>query len=132
MEEKELFGKLKKAVIDGDSEELMSLVKGAIEKVDPLAIVEEGMMPGMTEVGNDFSEGRAYLPELLMAAEAWDEAMKLIKPKLLEAGLKVVDFSADYRIKNAKIYEQFYQVKHTDTDNLAKAVFGLFVAPVRG
>ena len=86
MEEKELFGKLKKAVIEGDSEELVSLVKGAIEKVDPLAIVEEGMMPGMTEVGNEFSEGRAYLPELLMAAEAWDEAMKLIKPKLLEAG----------------------------------------------
>lgn len=46
-------------------------------------------------------------------------------PKLLESGLKVVDFSADYRIKDAKIYEQFYQVKHTDTDNLNKATFGL-------
>ena len=46
-------------------------------------------------------------------------------PKLLEMGLKVVDFSADYRIKNPDIYEKFYSVKHTDTSNLQHAVFGL-------
>ncbi len=46
-------------------------------------------------------------------------------PKLLDAGLKVVDFSADYRLKDVAVYEKFYQVKHTDTANLAKAVFGL-------
>lgn len=46
-------------------------------------------------------------------------------PRLLDAGLKVVDFSADYRLKDAKIYEKFYGVKHTDTANLARAVFGL-------
>jgi N-acetyl-gamma-glutamyl-phosphate reductase len=46
-------------------------------------------------------------------------------PKLLDAGLKVIDFSADYRLKDVDIYEQFYQVKHTDTANLARAVFGL-------
>jgi len=46
-------------------------------------------------------------------------------PKLLDAGLKVVDFSADYRLKDAKVYEKFYGVKHTDAANLAHAVFGL-------
>ena len=46
-------------------------------------------------------------------------------PRLLDAGLKVVDFSADYRLKDAKIYEKFYGVKHTDTANLARAMFGL-------
>jgi len=46
-------------------------------------------------------------------------------PKLLDAGLKVVDFSADYRIKNIELYEKFYNVKHTDKANLDKAVFGL-------
>ena len=45
-------------------------------------------------------------------------------PKLLDMGLKVIDFSADYRIKNVAVYEKFYQ-KHTDTANLAKAVYGL-------
>jgi N-acetyl-gamma-glutamyl-phosphate reductase len=46
-------------------------------------------------------------------------------PKMLDAGLKVVDFSADYRLKDVAVYEKFYGVKHTDTANLAKAVFGL-------
>jgi N-acetyl-gamma-glutamyl-phosphate reductase len=46
-------------------------------------------------------------------------------PKLLDAGLKVVDFSADYRIKSTEIYEKYYQVKHTDPANLKRAVYGL-------
>jgi len=46
-------------------------------------------------------------------------------PKLLDAGLKVIDFSADYRLKDVDIYEEYYNVKHTDTANLARAVFGL-------
>jgi N-acetyl-gamma-glutamyl-phosphate reductase len=45
-------------------------------------------------------------------------------PKLLQAGLKVVDFSADYRIKDVAVYEKYYQA-HTDTENLKKAVYGL-------
>ncbi|MEK7993217.1 MAG: N-acetyl-gamma-glutamyl-phosphate reductase [Planctomycetota bacterium] len=46
-------------------------------------------------------------------------------PRLLRAGLKVIDFSADYRLKDVSVYEKLYSVKHTDTDNLARAVFGL-------
>jgi len=46
-------------------------------------------------------------------------------PKLLASGVKVVDFSADYRLKDAAIYEKFYAVEHTDRENLAKAAFGL-------
>jgi N-acetyl-gamma-glutamyl-phosphate reductase len=55
-------------------------------------------------------------------------------PKLLDAGLKVVDFSADYRIKDVAVYEKFYQ-KHTDPANLARAVYGLpelFREQIRG
>ena len=46
-------------------------------------------------------------------------------PKFLKAGLKVIDFSADYRLKDPSVYEKFYNVKHSDTANLARAVFGL-------
>ncbi len=46
-------------------------------------------------------------------------------PKLLDAGLKVIDFSADYRLKDPAVYEEFYRVKHTDTANLAGSVYGL-------
>ena len=46
-------------------------------------------------------------------------------PNLLDAGLKVIDFSADYRLKDINVYEKFYEVKHTDTANLLRAVYGL-------
>lgn len=46
-------------------------------------------------------------------------------PKLLDAGLKVVDFSADYRLKSVDTYEKFYKVDHTDTANLKTAAYGL-------
>lgn len=46
-------------------------------------------------------------------------------PELLNAGVKVVDFSADYRLKDARVYEKFYQVTHTDATNLKDAVYGL-------
>jgi N-acetyl-gamma-glutamyl-phosphate reductase len=45
-------------------------------------------------------------------------------PQLLSAGLKVVDFSADYRIKDVAVYEKYYE-PHTDKVNLAHAVYGL-------
>jgi N-acetyl-gamma-glutamyl-phosphate reductase len=45
-------------------------------------------------------------------------------PLLLSAGLKVVDFSADYRIRDLATYEKFY-VPHTDPENVKKAAFGL-------
>jgi N-acetyl-gamma-glutamyl-phosphate reductase len=48
-----------------------------------------------------------------------------IVPRLLKAGLRVIDLSADYRLKDTRVYEKFYNVKHTDKANLAKAVYGL-------
>ncbi|MBN1507353.1 MAG: N-acetyl-gamma-glutamyl-phosphate reductase [Sedimentisphaerales bacterium] len=45
-------------------------------------------------------------------------------PQLLKAGVRVIDFSADYRLKDVAVYENFYQ-KHVDPENLAQAVYGL-------
>lgn len=50
-------------------------------------------------------------------------SMSLV-PDLLKAGLKVIDFSADYRIKDLATYERYYD-HHTDPENVAKAAFGL-------
>lgn len=46
-------------------------------------------------------------------------------PALVEAGVAVIDLSADFRLKDPAVYEQWYQVKHTATDLLAEAAFGL-------
>lgn len=89
MEEQDLFGKLKQAIIEGDSEGLTRLVQGAIDETEPLEMIENGMMPGMTEIGDKFSTGEVFLPELLMAAEAFQEAMKIIKPRLDASGVSM-------------------------------------------
>ena len=48
-----------------------------------------------------------------------------VAPKLLKAALKVIDLSADYRLKTAKLYETWYNHKHTDSKNLGKAIYGM-------
>jgi len=46
-------------------------------------------------------------------------------PSLLDAGLKVIDLSADYRFSDAALYEKVYGTQHTDPKGLSEAVFGL-------
>jgi N-acetyl-gamma-glutamyl-phosphate reductase len=48
-----------------------------------------------------------------------------IAPLFLEKNKIVIDLSADYRLKDSEVYEKFYKIKHTDADNLGKAVYGL-------
>ncbi len=48
-----------------------------------------------------------------------------IAPLILKAGKRVIDLSADYRLKDTKIYERFYHAQHKDNLNLAKAIYGL-------
>ncbi len=54
----------------------------------PTDIIEGGLSPGMKEVGNRFARYEIYLPEMMLAAEAWDQAMKVLEPKLLESGVE--------------------------------------------
>ena len=46
-------------------------------------------------------------------------------PSLLERGLTVIDLSADFRLKDASVYEAWYGVTPTATDLLPQAVYGL-------
>jgi len=43
----------------------------------------------------------------------------------LQKGIKVIDFSADYRFKNVQVYESTYNIKHTYPELCRKAVYGL-------
>ena len=61
--------------------------------------------------------------DLVFTALPHKSAMEVI-PDFLAAGCKVVDLSADYRLKDCSVYEQWYQ-KHTSPDLLAEAVYGL-------
>jgi N-acetyl-gamma-glutamyl-phosphate reductase len=49
----------------------------------------------------------------------------LLAPKLAARGLKIIDLSADYRLRNTGVYAAYYHKAHTDKANLRKAVYGL-------
>ncbi|MEW6075208.1 MAG: N-acetyl-gamma-glutamyl-phosphate reductase [Candidatus Omnitrophota bacterium] len=46
-------------------------------------------------------------------------------PKLLGAGKRVIDLSADYRFRNCRLYSKYYRVTHKDPERLRMAVYGL-------
>lgn len=52
------------------------------------------------------------------------ESKKIVGP-LLDRGIRVVDLSADYRLRDAAVYSEWYAEPHHDTANLAHAVYGL-------
>ena len=61
--------------------------------------------------------------DFFFAAVPHKTAMDLV-PVLLRAGKKLVDLSADFRIRDAAIYEEWYQ-PHSSAELIAEAVYGL-------
>lgn len=46
-------------------------------------------------------------------------------PTILEQGIRIIDFSADYRLKDVQVYEAWYHVQHTSPHLLPEAIYGL-------
>jgi N-acetyl-gamma-glutamyl-phosphate/LysW-gamma-L-alpha-aminoadipyl-6-phosphate reductase len=62
--------------------------------------------------------------DLVFTATPHGGSVNLV-PKLLEAGLKVIDMSADFRLKNPDDYDKWYGWKHTNPQLLKEAAYGL-------
>ncbi len=62
--------------------------------------------------------------DLIFTATPHGGSVNLV-PKLLEAGLKVIDMSADFRLKNPADYETYYGWKHAHPEMLKEAAYGL-------
>ncbi len=62
--------------------------------------------------------------DLIFTATPHGGSVNLV-PKLLEGGLKVIDMSADFRLKNPSDYETYYGWKHAHPEMLKEAVYGL-------
>jgi 5-methyltetrahydrofolate--homocysteine methyltransferase len=85
---------LKKAVISGLRDKAREIAASELSLREPLELVNFEIIPALTEVGERFESGRAYLPELLMSAEAanaaFDEVKKKMPPKNDAAKEKIV------------------------------------------
>lgn len=62
--------------------------------------------------------------DIVFTATPHGSAVKVV-PDLVEVGLKVIDMSADFRLKSPADYDKWYGWKHSDTDLLKEAVYGL-------
>lgn len=81
----QLFQKLTDSLVAGDPEACKMLTEEAIrEGIEPLDIIEEGLIPGMNIVGEKFSEGEYFLPDLIIAANGMKKAMALLTPELMK------------------------------------------------
>jgi len=80
----ELYSKLAQAVIDGEPEDAEALAQQALDQgVDPLACINQGLMVGIQEVGELFSKGDYFLPELIIGADTMKKALDILEPALV-------------------------------------------------
>lgn len=74
---------IRQAILAGEEEDTSRLVsEGLDEGLEPRRIMEEAMMPAMEDIGERFSSGEAFIPELIVAAEAMQRGMEELKPRL--------------------------------------------------
>ncbi|MDP4127703.1 MAG: B12-binding domain-containing protein, partial [Bacillota bacterium] len=75
------FNKLADTVFRGDFFGAEQITKELIEKgIDPLAIINQGLIAGMDIVAPKFKAGEMFVPEVMMAARAMATGMELVKP----------------------------------------------------
>jgi len=84
MEKQEILEKLAQAVIIGEPEDAEEWAQKALDNgLDPLECITNGLTVGIQKVGELFSTGEYFLPELIIGAEAMKKALAILEPALI-------------------------------------------------
>ena len=79
------FEEVSNAVVSGDEIKVKELTKSLIDQnIDPLEIINQGLVAGMAIVGSRFKAGDMFVPEVLMAARSMNGGMDLVKPLIAD------------------------------------------------
>ena len=90
MDQHQLLDGLKKAMIALDPEQVVSKTEQSLELgISPLEVIQDGLMPGLNEIGELFETEEIFLPELMKSAQVFQRAMDLLRPKIQEQGVGV-------------------------------------------
>jgi 5-methyltetrahydrofolate--homocysteine methyltransferase len=74
---------IRQAVRDGAKDSIGGLIHNALDAhLDPLVITSDGLTAAMTAIGDDYGQGRCYLPQVMMAAETMQAAFVTLKEAL--------------------------------------------------
>ena len=80
---------LTQAIIAGRRKDVAGLVNQCLAAGETAGgIVENRLVPGMMEVGERFKRNEIFVPEMLISARAMKEALKILEPLLVAAGMK--------------------------------------------
>ena len=80
---------LRAAMVDGQSKVAAATVsQGLAEGMDAATLLREGLIAGMAEVGQLSENGEIFVPEMLVAARAMTAALEVLRPHLVEEGVK--------------------------------------------
>lgn len=80
--------RIKQAVLQGDKENIEELIDQALHsfKLEPLDVVNQGMIPGIEAAGELYDKKQYFLPQLMMAAETMKQAFTILQPLLAREG----------------------------------------------
>ena len=77
----ELLSAISDALVRGRRKQVLSLTEQALNAgVKAQTILSDGLMPGMTQLGEDFTAGKAFVPEMLVAARCMNAALEVLRP----------------------------------------------------
>jgi corrinoid protein of di/trimethylamine methyltransferase len=89
MQTEDLFKEMAQSITDGEAEKAADLAKQAIAQgIDPLDAINKGFVVGVNFVGDQFSCGMMFLPELVMAGEAMKAAVAVLEPEMTKRGIE--------------------------------------------
>jgi corrinoid protein of di/trimethylamine methyltransferase len=85
----ELFAKMAESLIAGKVDEVSSLTQEAVDGgQSPQDILQQGLLAGMEVVGKRFKANEMFIPEVLRCAKCMHGAMEILRPLLVETGVK--------------------------------------------
>lgn len=83
----ETFSAMRQSIIDGAPDTACSLAQQAMTAgTAPLDAINNGFVPGMHDVGEQFARGQMFLPDMMASAEAMRAAMSVLDPELRKLG----------------------------------------------
>lgn len=85
----ELFEAMAKSIIEGNRERAAELASESISSgIEPLDAINKGFVVGVKHVGEEFSAGNAFIPELVISGAAMKSAMQVLEPEIAKRGTK--------------------------------------------
>ena len=83
VDKKTILKALYEAVLEGDTGEAVRAAEKSLEAgVPPLDAIDEGLTPGIREVGDRFGRMEMFLPEMVLSAKAMEAAVDILEPHL--------------------------------------------------